>query len=100
MPIDGFGIKVTKINAEKNIIDGKVEFNNGDYQCGFKYDNSDEEKLFVDLIYNGEVEYKGYSVSSKVLFTENEQLNKEDVFFKLIVKSCNNEKANITISIL
>ena len=97
---DSYGIKVTKINAEKNIVNGVVEFNNGDYQCGFKYDNSDEDKLFIDLICDGAVEYKGYSVSSKVLFVESESLNREDIFFKLMVNTCNESGANITISIL
>lgn len=99
-PIDGYGIRITRINAEKNIIDGKVELNNGDYQCGFKYDNSDEEQLFVDLIYNSEVEYKGYSLDGKVLFKEKEELDRKDIFFELVVNSCNEISASITISIL
>lgn len=99
-PIDGYGIKVTKINAEKNIVDGKVKFNNGDYQCGFKYDNSDEEQLFVDLICNGSIGNNMYSLDDAVLYKEKDVLNREDVFFKLVVNSCNEAGASITISIL
>ena len=97
---ESYGVKITKVNAQKNIVNGILELNSGDYQCGFKYDNSDEEQLFVDLVCNGEVEYVGYSVSSKVLFREKDVLNEDDIFFKLMVNSCNEVGANITISIL
>ena len=99
-PINGYGIKVTKINAEKNIVKGEVQYNDGDYQCGFKYDNSDEKKLFVDLVYNQKVSYKGYSVDSKALFKEDDTLNKKDIFFKMSVEECDKNEAKIIISIL
>ena len=99
-PIQGYGIKVTKINAEKNIIDGEVELNSGSYQCGFKYDNSDETELFVNLICDAsDIKEVGYSLSNAVLFTENEKLENNNIFFKLIVNSCSENGANITIAI-
>lgn len=99
-PISGYGVKVVKVNAQKNIINGEVELNNGNYQCGFKYDNSDEDELFIDLICNDEdIKYNGYSLSNDVLFTLNEKIELEDIFFKMIVNSCEETKANITIII-
>lgn len=98
-PIDDYGIRITKINAFKNIVDGNVEINYGDYTTGFKYDNSDEKQLFVDLICNGEVKYNGYSLDSDILFKEKQILKNNKIFFELIVNSCNNKTANITIKI-
>lgn len=98
-PIEGYGIRITKINAEKNLVGGTLELNDGDYTCGFKYDNSDEKQLFVDLIYTGEVKYNGYSLDNNILFTEKEILNNNEIFFELTVNKCNNQTANITIKI-
>lgn len=99
-PISGYGVKVTKVNAEKNFINGVVELNSGTYQCGFKYDNSDEKELFVELICSKkDVKYNGYSLSQNVLYTEKETLKDEDIFFELIVNKCTESGANVTISI-
>ncbi len=99
-PINGYGIKITKVNAQKNYVNGVVELNTGTYQCGFKYDNSDEEELFIDLICNkNDVKYNGYSLSGNVLFTEKEALKDDNVFFGLVVNTCTELGANITITI-
>ena len=99
-PIEGYGIKITKINAFKNLINGQVELNDGTYQCGFKCDNSDEDELFIDLICEeADVKNVGFSLSNAVLFTQNEKLEKENIFFKIIVNSCLETGANITIII-
>ena len=99
-PISSYGVKVTKVNAQKNYINGEVELNNGTYQCGFKYDNSDEKELFINLICDKkDVKYNGYSLSGDVLFTEKEYLRDEDIFFELVVNTCSELGANITITI-
>ena len=91
-------VKVTKIKAQKNIVNGKVEFNDGDYSTGFKYDNSDESALFVDLICsNKNIVYNKYSLSGKVLFTEKQHLN--EAFFTLMIDKCDSFGATITITI-
>ena len=97
-PISSYGVKVTKVNAQKNYINGEVELNNGTYQCGFKYDNSDEKELFVDLICSKkDIVYKKYSLSGKVLFTEKQYL-KED-YFKFVIDKCDALGATLTITI-
>ena len=99
-PIAGYGVKITKINAQKNFVNGVVELNGGTYQCGFKCDNSDEKELFVDLVCSPkDVKYDGYSLSGNVLFNEGETLVNNDVFFELIVNKCTKLGANITIII-
>ena len=98
-PINGYGIRITKINAAKNIVNGYVELNNGYYNTGFKYDNSDEKHLFVDLICSGEVKYNKYSLDSSILFKENQKLIDNDIFFELIVNKCDMYNATITIKI-
>ena len=99
-PISGYGVRVTKVNAQKNYVNGEVVYNDGSYQCGFKYDNSDEKELFVDLICDDkDIQYIGYSLSERVLFTEKEILKDEDIFFSMIVNTCNEMGANVTITI-
>ena len=97
-PIESYGVKVTKIRAQKNYSNGVVEFNGGNYSSGFKYDNSDEKELFVDLICSKkDIVYKKYSLSGKVLFTEKQYL-KED-YFKFVVDKCDASGATLTITI-
>ena len=62
--------------------------------------SSDEEELFIDLICNkNDVKYNGYSLSGNVLFTEKEALKDDNVFFGLVVNTCTELGANITITI-
>ena len=46
-----------------------------------------------------DVKYNGYSLSGNVLFTEKEALKDDNVFFGLVVNTCTELGANITITI-
>ena len=47
-----FGIRILHVDARKNYVDGKVEYNVGGslYPTGFMYDNSDEKYCFVKML--------------------------------------------------
>lgn len=93
------GIRVTEIHAEKNIYYGKVRLNSGDYQTGFKYDNSDEDKLFVDLIYDTSIRYYDYySLDIDALFQVGEELRSRSLTFSLEVTSMDEEVASVKIN--
>ena len=47
---NGRGIRITKVNAELNIKNGIVSSNGGAYSTSFKYDNSDESEVFVEML--------------------------------------------------
>ena len=62
--------------------------------------SDDEKELFINLICDKkDVKYNGYSLSGDVLFTEKEYLRDEDIFFELVVNTCSELGANITITI-
>ena len=46
-----YGIRVLHVDARKNYVDGKVEYNDGSsYPTGFMCDNSDEKYCFVKML--------------------------------------------------
>ena len=95
-----YGIRVMKIRAEKNIVNGSVEYNSGDYQTGFKYDNSDESVMFADGLYSSSPKaFNIYSADAACLFQTNEALNQTNLPFMLKVNSMNRSTANITITL-
>ena len=102
-PIDGkigYGIRITCVRAEKNIVKGEETLNSGSYMTGFKYDNSDESRLFIDLVLAGEVgTYGEFSLDDAVLFKTGDTLKDGKIFFKLTVNSLTEDFANITIQI-
>ena len=83
-----------KVNAEKNIVNGTVKLNNGDYQCGFKYDNSDTNTLFVEMMLNKKV---SNSVTASHLLTTNTKFENEDIEVK--VNNISGGKAEITVTV-
>ncbi len=59
-----YGIRILHVDARKNYVNGKVEYNDGGdlYPTGFKYDNSDEEYCFVKMLGAcGEESLDGYA---------------------------------------
>ncbi|MDE7213648.1 MAG: hypothetical protein K2N42_03610, partial [Anaeroplasmataceae bacterium] len=77
---EAVGIRILEIHAEKNIVNGEVTENTGTYQTGFKYDNSDESKMFVDVIYEkNPSEFNSYSVDVDCLFQANETMKNTSV---------------------
>lgn len=94
------GIRVTKIRAQKNTFYGKVVLNNGDYATGFKYDNSDEKELFIDMIAESEIIYFDYySLDIECLFQAGERLNNKTVFFTMQVLSLDETGCSVVITI-
>ncbi len=96
-----YGIRVMIIRAEKNYVNGQVELNSGTaYQTGFKYDNSDESKMFADGIYQTSslLGYNDFSLDADCLFQANEVLNKTGLPFQMKVNTMTTTKANITIT--
>ncbi|MDE7106201.1 MAG: hypothetical protein K2O22_03460, partial [Anaeroplasmataceae bacterium] len=97
---EAYGIRILEIHAEKNIVKGEVTENSGTYQTGFKYDNSDESKMFVDVIYEkNPSEFNSYSVDVDCLFQANESMKEASLPFELVVNSISSEKATITITV-
>lgn len=97
---EALGIRILEIHAEKNVVKGEVTENSGTYQTGFKYDNSDESKMFVDVIYEKDpTEFNTYSIDVDCLFQANESMKETSVPFELVVNSLTSEKATITITI-
>lgn len=95
-----YGIRIMEIHAEKNMVGGVVTENTGTYQTGFKYDNSDEDIMFADGIYEKTPsEYNEFSIDADCLYQANEAMKKAGIPFELIVNSMTNEKASITITI-
>ncbi len=95
-----YGIRVMLIRAEKNYVNGQVELNSGTYQTGFKYDNSDESKMFADGIYQTTslIGYNDFSLDADCLFQANEVLNKTGLPFQMKVNTMTSATANITIT--
>ena len=94
------GIRVTEIHAEKNLYFGMVRLNSGDYQTGFKYDNSDEDKLFVNLIYDSKISYIDYySLDIDTLFQVGEELKSKNIAFSLEVMSMEADVTSVVINI-
>ncbi|MDE7162279.1 MAG: hypothetical protein K2N65_05950, partial [Anaeroplasmataceae bacterium] len=97
---DPYGIRIMEIHAEKNIVNGEVTENSGTYQTGFKYDNSDESKMFADGIYEKTpTGYKEFSVNADCLYQVNEEMKKSELPFELVVTAMTNDSATVTITI-
>lgn len=95
-----YGIRIMEIHAEKNLVNGQVEYNSGTYQTGFKYDNSDESIMFADGIYEKTPEaFNSFSVNADCLYQVNEAMKQNGIPFELVVNSMTGESANITITI-
>lgn len=63
-----YGIRVLHVDARKNYVDGKVEYNNGSsYPTGFMCDNSDEKYCFVKMLGAcGEESKDGYAYENSL----------------------------------
>lgn len=83
---DESGIIIYEINAEKNIIKGNVVPNGGTYQTGFRYDNSDESKLFVNILGTRKTIYD-MTTNKHLLLTKGEYINIDSVGMRLTVNS-------------
>lgn len=94
--IDGQGIRILKVNAQKNLSNGEVVWNEGTYWTGFKYDNSDTSLPQLECIYNSSIPSDGW-MSARNLFTKGTSYT--STLFDLSVNSVSNGLANITITI-
>ena len=104
-----YGIRVLHIDARINYDSfGEVDYNNDNgYVTGFLYDNSDEDKLFVDTLYCELIEEYAtddilFTPTSKTfasLYSDYEYHDGTVIGFDIIVNSMTNSSANITIVI-
>ncbi len=106
---DAYGIRILHIDARIFYNQyGEVDFNNDNgYATGFLYDNSDEEKLFVDTLY---CEKTDEWATAEMLFTPNSSKfgnvysgykyhNGAAINFDITVNSMTNSQASLTITI-
>ena len=104
-----YGIRVLHVDANVFLnSQGKVDYNNGSYMTGFKYDNSDESKLFVDTLYCVDIG-AGYATSDMLFTMNSATFNAKYPTYKLhdgtvidldiVINSMTIESANITITI-
>ena len=96
---NGKGIRITLVHAELNIVNGEVEYNGGQYDTSFKYDNSDTQTLFVEMLSNssfGSDEYGKYATSSN-LFTQGQTFTSNLFNLQVVSISSNEAIVNITL---
>jgi len=106
---DGLGIRIIHVDASINYDKyGNVDYNSGDYLTGFKYDNSDEDGLFCNMLSPEPFDYYVYQEN---LYTEYTDVfgiddhtdyvmhNGNKLFFSVIVNSLSKDKAKLTITI-
>ena len=104
-----YGIRVLHVDA--NVFtnsNGEVDYNGGTYMTGFKYDNSDESKLFVDTLYCEDLG-DGYATSDMLFTMSSDSFDEVYPTYKLhdgtvidldiVINSMTIESANITITI-
>lgn len=96
---NGKGIRITLVHAELNIVNGEVDFNGGQYDTCFKYDNSDTQTPFVEMLSNssfGSDEYGKYATSSN-LFTQGQTFTSNVFNLQVVSISSNEAVVNITL---
>ena len=96
---NGKGIRITLVHAELNIVNGEVDFNGGQYDTCFKYDNSDTQTPFVEMLSNssfGSDEYGKYATSSN-LFTQGQTFTSNVFNLQVVSVSSNEAVVNITL---
>lgn len=74
---DGDGIRIFKVNAELNYVNGVVDYNDGNYVTSFKYDNSDTNIPFVEMLSNDKIYYD--QVSYYNLINEDQSFENDDI---------------------
>ena len=93
---DGLGIRILKVNAQQNIVNGSLEWNEGEYWTGFKYDNSDTSIPQIEVLYSGSISSDGWLASNN-LYTQGETFTSD--VFNLKVNSITSSNANVTITL-
>lgn len=108
-----YGVRVYHIDASINLDEeGVIQFNGGDYSTAFKYDNSDGDKNFVDLLKANSESLHDANInrSYRYLYTEDSKQFGIDIYsgfryhdgtalnFQMVVNSITETKANITIT--
>ena len=98
--IDGHGIRITYVHAEVNKVNGEVDWNGGQYDTSFKYDNSDTSIPFVEMLSNNSFETDMYGdkyASASNLFTQGQTYNTS--LFSLQVVSISSSEAVVNITL-
>ena len=93
---DGLGIRILKVNAQQNIVNGSLEWNDGEYWTGFKYDNSDTSIPQIEVLYSGSISSDGWLASNN-LYTQGQTFTSD--VFNLKVNSITSSNANVTITL-
>lgn len=108
-PVGGldYGIRVMHINAEQNIVNGEIEIAGDVYQTGFKYNNSDTNTKFINML---RADSSTGTLTRSALFTPTSKkfgvdLYKDlkltsgrSLYFSMTVNSLDSTKASITIT--
>lgn len=109
---DCYGIRIMHVDANKNIVNGEVQLAGTYYQTGFKYNNSDTDYKFINML---RADYSSSSNSESrctdaSLFTPTSKVFGVDVcktyklhdgttlFFTMTVNSMTKDNANVTIT--
>ena len=100
-PIEnGKGIRITLVHAELNIVNGEVDYNGGQYDTCFKYDNSDTSTPFVEMLSNSSfsTDVYGYKyATASNLYTQGQTFTSN--VFNLQVVSISSSEAVVNITL-
>lgn len=108
---DGYGIRVTHVDATQNIVSGEATFHGKSYVSAFKYNNSETKYLMnymmrADYNTGSNLEVRattdalfrpGGSVFGETIFQNYKLHDGSPLFFTMVVNEMTAEHANVTI---